>query len=143
MQIELKVHPQAFHDVGARYSCMQLHSVNVVLGVRVELSSIEDQPMPLLILVLDRHLEVERLLVKNLALDYYIGLNDGKRALPCVFWRRPFRILIEDVGVALHCLVIGFLQRALREPLVERLLLGDVQQRQGLPVLILILQHYF
>lgn len=143
VQIELEIHPEAFHDVGGRHSGMQLHPVDVVLRIRVELGTVEDQPPPLPRLVEERHLEVERLLVENLALDYDVWLNDGKRVLARISRRRPFGVLVEDVGVAFHCLVVGFLQRALREPLVERLLLGDVQQRQRLPVLILILQHYF
>ena len=139
VQVELEIHPEAFHDVGGGHAGMQLHPVDVVLRIRVELSTIEDQPPPLPRLVEECHLEVERLLVEDLALDCDVGLDDGERVLARIPWRRPSGVLVEDVGVALHRLVIGLLQRALREPLVERLLLGDVQQRQGLPVLVLIL----
>ena len=78
VDVELEAHPHAFHDHGAWDSSVQRHSVDVVLAVGVVLAAVEDQAPSFAFLVGEQHFEVESFLVKNLALEQNVRLDQTK-----------------------------------------------------------------
>ena len=123
VEVELQIHPQALHEIGAGYPGMQLHPMDVILTIGVKLSTIEDQSTPLHVLIHEGDFKVERLLVEDFALNDHIRLYQRQRAAPLVLGHRPLRVLVHYVSIALDGLVICLLERALRLPLVQALLL--------------------
>ena len=66
--IELQVQPHTFLDDRTWNSSMQRLPMDVVLSVSVRRRGIEDEPLLLIVVVREHHLEVEALTIKNLTL---------------------------------------------------------------------------
>ena len=110
--------------------------VYVVLAVGIELSTIENKPSFLILLISEHDLKVKRLAVKHLELQYDAWLDEAEvsftlRSCPSTF-------LVCYKYVALARLVVCFFKRALDAPGVYATLLSHAEQTNSFTVSVLI-----
>ena len=120
-QVDLQVEPLVLYDHGRGNACVDVRPLYIVLATAEHLRCVEDQPLLLPILVVERDLKVELFLVGHEDLQDQVGLHQLQIDLPAlIFGQAQLRRPVPEVAhEAARLLVVHLGRSAGEEPVLH------------------------